>query len=242
MSTSATDVPDSPDFMNLIATTEARVVHSLAQRTVTKVSGYLETLAAKRIERKSLSILKGTGDQDSVFGVLAEETRQTMSSNFKTGLEQMKIVVQSGIPFGVLTKFCILGESSEEKSEREFMVVYVKKWRYGVEQELMIDYAACSYIHKRFQNETAKGVGIAATFIGTLGIVGGCLIAGPMGWTVLVFGGVVAGGGMAAAAAGSDDSIRDEHVDDIEAAVVGHLRDSGYARLEGNLLVMEFER
>lgn len=233
---------DSPDFINLMTTAESRVVHTLAERTVAKVSGYLEILAAKRIERKSLSIIKGTGDQDSVFQILEEETKQTSSPNFKTGLAQMRIVVGSSVPFGVLTKFCILGESSEEKSEREFMVVYVKKWKYGQDQKLMIDYAACSYIHKRFQNETAKGVGIAATFFGSLGIVGGCLIAGPMGWTVLVMGSVVATGGVAAAAAGSDDSIRDEHVDDIEAAVVGHLSTSGYAHLQGNLLIMEFER
>ncbi len=217
------------------------MIHSLGERTIAKVSGYLEILAAKRIERKSLSIVKGTGDKDTVFQILEAEITQSRSAHFKTGLKQMQLAVCSKIPFGVLTKFCILGESNPETSEREFMVVYVKKWQYNG-QEVMIDYAACSYIHKRFQNETAKGVGIAASFMGSLGIVGGCLIAGPMGWTVLGLGATVVGVGVAAVAAGSDDSIRDEHVDDIEAAVVGHLRDSGYARLQGNSLIMEFER
>ena len=213
-------------------------LRGMSSRLLQKVNNYVSILDAKRIERRDLKYSHGTTTKNGLDSVL-EKIVTRGSDAFQKDVAEMRIHLDTEIDFGDFKLFHTAYDCQRRKCELELIVLYARKKR--MNNVVVVDYMMATYLHKRQQNEAAKISGGVVATVGTVAMITGFFLVGPVGWAVIGVGGVSAAAGLGTAISGTDDKITGAHGEDIEAGVIGHMLEIGLAKQVGTDLYLEFE-
>lgn len=213
-------------------------LRGMSARLAQDVKRYTSILAAKRIERRDLKYSHGTTTKGGLDKVL-EQIVLHGSDAFKRDVSEMKTHLDTEIPFGNFKLFRTAYASRRRSCELEFIVMYARKRE--VSSVVVVDYMMATYLHQRQQNDAAKISGGIVAGIGTVALITGCFLAGPVGWAAIGLGGASAAAGLGTAISGTNDTITGKHAEDIEAGVLGHMLESGLVKQVGTDVYIEFE-
>ena len=218
------------------------VLRILDDKAISALNNFNAVLREKRIEVQDVTHTKAVTSlkafNDTISNLELDEPEE--NANFRRDMRDLRTTIDNDLTTGEFQRFHSNYNSTYDRSEIQYVHIYARK-RVQSDGNTVVEYILSRFSHKRFQNEAAKTGGSIITVLGG-GIAGGAmLIAGPVGWAVMGFGGASMIAGLTTVAAGRDDKIGEDHKIYIESAILDNLMHNALVRRENNQIVVEFQ-